>query len=121
MASKLLLVIVFLLFGCADSGHRRIDKQLTQTTDQSNKAIAINFVESLNEAQNVDYSSIISKDFIQHNPSIEDGPAAYLKVMQGAAAKGQKIEIIRALEDADYVFLQSKYTFKEEKIVYDVF
>jgi len=117
--SFLLFVILFL--SCNDTSNKRIGQQLSQITDQSNKAKAIYFIKSFNETRNYDYDNIISKKFIQHNPTIKDGSDAYLNMLQSAAAKGQQIEIIRSIEDEDYVFLQSKYIYEGEKVVYDVF
>ena len=54
----------------------------------------------------------ISKDFIQHNPTISDGPDGVRALVQMLASQGvpkQKIEFKHILAEGDIVFLHSRY------------
>jgi predicted SnoaL-like aldol condensation-catalyzing enzyme len=54
----------------------------------------------------------ISSDFIQHNPTIGDGPDGVHALVQMLASQGvpkQKIEFKHILAEGDIVFLHSRY------------
>jgi len=54
----------------------------------------------------------MSKDFIQHNPNIPDGPEGVKQVLQMLASQGtpkQKIEFKHVAVEGDVVFLHSRY------------
>lgn len=54
----------------------------------------------------------MSKDFVQHNPTITDGPEGVKKLLQMLASQGvqkQKIEFKHVIADGDNVMLHSRY------------
>ena len=54
----------------------------------------------------------LSKDFIQHNPTIADGPDGVKALVQMLASQGtprQKIEFKHVAAEDDIVFLHSRY------------
>ena len=54
----------------------------------------------------------ISKDFIQHNPTIADGPEGVKALVQMLISKGilkQKIEFKHIIAEGDIVILHSRY------------
>jgi predicted SnoaL-like aldol condensation-catalyzing enzyme len=54
----------------------------------------------------------MSKDFIQHNPTITDGPGGVKALVQMLASQGipkQKIEFKHVATEGDIVFLHSRY------------
>ncbi|MFV5700696.1 nuclear transport factor 2 family protein [Flavobacterium sp. XS2P12] len=54
----------------------------------------------------------ISKDFVQHNPTLADGPEGVKALIQRLVSQGvekQKIEFKHVIVDADVVILHSRY------------
>ena len=54
----------------------------------------------------------ISKDFVQHNPTIVDGPEgvkSLLKMLVSQGTPKQKIEFKHVVAEGDVVFLHSRY------------
>ena len=54
----------------------------------------------------------MSKDFVQHNPTIADGPEGVKHLVQMLASQGvskQKIEFKHVVADGDVVILHSRY------------
>lgn len=54
----------------------------------------------------------ISKDFVQHNPTLTDGPEGVKALIQRLASQGvekQKIEFKHVVADGDVVILHSRY------------
>lgn len=60
----------------------------------------------------------MSKDFIQHNPTIADGPQGVKALVQMLVSKGtpkQKIEFKHVIAEGDIVFLHSRYEMTERE------
>lgn len=54
----------------------------------------------------------MSKNFVQHNPTIADGPEGVKKLLQMLSSQGtpkQKIEFKHVVADGDIVILHSRY------------
>jgi predicted SnoaL-like aldol condensation-catalyzing enzyme len=54
----------------------------------------------------------MSKDFVQHNPTIADGPEGVKQLLQRLASQGvpkQKIDFRHVVADGDVVMLHSRY------------
>jgi predicted SnoaL-like aldol condensation-catalyzing enzyme len=54
----------------------------------------------------------ISKDFLQHNPTIADGPEGVKQLLQMLASQGvqkQKIQFKHVVADGDIVILHTRY------------
>lgn len=66
----------------------------------------------------------VSKDgYIQHNLAFADGRQTMLDALPALKASKTKVEIARAFEDGNYVFLQSKYNLfgAGEQVGFDIF
>ncbi|MEO0733559.1 MAG: nuclear transport factor 2 family protein [Bacteroidota bacterium] len=83
------------------------------------KAVAL--IESLETGAKEPVSYINPEKYIQHNLGVEDGLAGFGKVLANAPEGGFKAEVVRALEDGDYVVLHTKYDFFGPKVGFDVF
>lgn len=87
-----------------------------------NKAKAV-----LNSLQSGDPNAItnyVSKDgYIQHNLAFADGRQTMLDALSALKTAGTTVQIVRAFEDGNYVFLQSKYNLfgLGEQVGFDVF
>lgn len=60
----------------------------------------------------------MSKDFIQHNPTIADGPQGVKALVQMLVTKGtpkQQIEFKHVIAEGDIVFLHSRYEMAERE------
>lgn len=69
-------------------------------------------------------TNYVSKDgYIQHNLAFADGRQTMLDALPALKAAGTKVEIVRAFEDGNYVFLQTKYNLfgAGEQAGFDVF
>lgn len=91
------------------------DVQLT------NKDKVVALLNSFNTGDQTPISYINPNKYIQHNLGVADGLAGFGAVMQHAPEGGFKAEVIRAFEDGDYVFTQTKYDFFGPKDGFDVF
>lgn len=66
----------------------------------------------------------VSKDgYIQHNLAFADGRQTMLDALPALKAAGTTVEIVRAFQDGNYVFLQSKYNLfgAGEQAGFDIF
>lgn len=60
----------------------------------------------------------MNKDFIQHNPTIADGPDGVKQLLQMLASQGvqkQKIMFKHVVEDGDIVILHTRYEMAENE------
>ena len=88
---------------------------------QTNKDKAIALLESIQSGAQEPVGFINPNKYIQHNLAIEDGLAGFGAVLQNAPEGGFKVDVIRAFEDGDYVFVHSLYDFFGPKVGIDVF
>lgn len=83
------------------------------TQDEKNKKIAITAYQRI--FGDLDIAAIdefISEDFIQHNPTIADGPDGVKNLVQMLISQGvmkQKIDFKHTVAQKDIVFLHSRY------------
>lgn len=83
------------------------------TQEEKNKQIATTAYQRI--FGDLDITAIdeyISKDFIQHNPTIADGPEGVKALVQMLASQGvlkQKISFKHTVAEKDIVFLHSRY------------
>ncbi len=95
--------------------------QEVESKAYSNRELAIKFVEGLNGLSSNAFSLLHSTSFKHHNLTIVDGKEAFVKHLENKIKQGLSIEIVRVIEDNDYVFVQSVYNSRKPEIVYDVF
>ncbi len=106
------------------TAHNLATNYLTSYNDiqaLSNKEKAVNFIESFNYPDRIDFSIISDSSFVQHDLNLKDGKTAYLHSILEKSETGIQVDVIRALQDKDHVFVQSKQALKNVEIVYDVF
>jgi len=83
------------------------------TQEEKNKQIATDAYQRI--FGNLDISGVdeyMSKDFIQHNPTIADGPQGVKALVQMLLSQGvskQKINFKHIVSENDIVFLHSRY------------
>jgi predicted SnoaL-like aldol condensation-catalyzing enzyme len=83
------------------------------TQEEKNKQIATTTYQSIFGDQDITaIDKYVSKDFIQHNPTIADGPEGIKALVQMLASQGvpkQKISFKHVVAEKDIVFLHSRY------------
>ena len=87
----------------------------------SKKDKVVALLNSFNTGDQTPISYINPNKYIQHNLGVADGLAGFGAVMQHAPEGGFKANVIRAFEDADYVFTHTEYDFFGPKAGFDVF
>lgn len=94
---------------------------VSNTTELSKKDKVIALLNSFNTGDSTPIAYINPSKYIQHNLAVGDGLEGFAAIMQHAPPQGFKAEVIRAFEDGDYVFTQTKYDFFGPKVGFDVF
>lgn len=83
------------------------------TREEKNKQLATKAYQRIFGDQDISaIDEYIGKDFIQHNPTIADGPEgikALLKMLSSQGVPKQKINFKHAAAEKDIVFLHSRY------------
>lgn len=87
----------------------------------SNKQKAVAVIRSLETGDKEPVGFINPDKYIQHNLAVGDGLAGFGAVLANAPAGGFKAEVIRAIEDGDYVVLHNRYDFFGPKAGFDIF
>lgn len=81
--------------------------------EEENKQLALTAYQRIFGDQDLNaIDEYMSKDFIQHNPAIADGPDGVRTLVQMLALQGvpkQQIEFKHILAEGDIVFLHSRY------------
>lgn len=87
----------------------------------SNTEKAIALLKSF-ETEATEALAYINPDkYIQHNLMAPDGLDGFKALLEMLKGKGSKVNVIRAFEDGDYVFLHTDYFLFGPKIAFDVF
>ncbi len=89
--------------------------------DLSNKAKVVALLKSFNTGDRAPISYINPKKYTQHNLMVRDGLAGFAEVMKAAPPQGFKSNVIRALEDGEFVVTHTEYDFFGPKVGFDVF
>ena len=77
----------------------------------TNKELVLKvYDEVFNGADLSNVSEYIKEDYIQHNPTVEDGREGFIKFMNGFLSMKPHVEIINALENEDHVGIFFKCT-----------
>ena len=81
--------------------------------EEKNKQIATTVYQRIfGDLDTTAVDDYISKDFVQHNPTIADGPEGVKALLQMLASQGvqkQKIEFKHIIAEDDIVILHSRY------------
>ncbi|WP_172794730.1 nuclear transport factor 2 family protein [Aliivibrio sifiae] len=94
----------------------------TETPKQpTNKDKAVAVISSIETGNPEAINYINSNKYIQHNLAVGDGLAGFGEVLQQLPKGSAKANVIRALQDGDYVITQTEYNFFGPKVGFDVF
>ena len=87
----------------------------------TNKEKAITIINSFTTGNVKILQSILTEDFIQHNPAYGTGRDAFTSLVEHLGKT--TVENIRAYEDGEFVFLHSVYNFAEsgKHVAFDIF
>ncbi len=94
----------------------------TDTPEQlTNKDKAVAVISSIETGNPEAINYINPNKYIQHNLAVGDGLAGFREVLQQLPKGSAKANVIRALQDGDYVITQTEYNFFGPKVGFDVF
>ena len=119
-AATILLLMVGLSVSAQHKSNKLKNKK-SKKMEISNKQKAVAVIRSLETGEKEPVNFIKPNKYIQHNLGAGDGLAGFGALLANAPAGGFKAEVIRAYQDGDYVFLQTKYDFFGPKAGFDVF
>ncbi len=88
-------------------------------TTKKEQAVAL--LNALQSGDQGPVSYINPNKYIQHNLAVADGLEGFGAILQLAPPGGFKVNVVRAFEDGDFVFLHTDYDFFGPKVGFDVF
>ncbi|OZG72772.1 hypothetical protein BTA51_14725 [Hahella sp. CCB-MM4] len=119
MKKQILNTLLVSALSMAVCSHSWADSSATDQLSNKDKAIALlNSIET-GDREAVGYVNPIK--YIQHNLSVADGLAGFGELMKALPKGSAKVEVIRALEDGNFVVTQTDYNFSGPKVGFDVF
>lgn len=107
------------LMSCTTNQNTSTKKVTKMELTKKEKVVAL--LNSFNTGDQTPISYINPNKYIQHNLAVGDGLAGFGEVIKNAPEGGFKAEVVRALEDGDYVITHTAYDFFGPKIGFDVF
>lgn len=110
--STVLATSILSLAACANTN---MPEQLTN----KDKAVAV--ISSIETGNPEAINYINSNKYIQHNLAVGDGLAGFGEVLQQLPKGSAKANVVRALQDGDYVVTHTEYNFFGPKSGFDVF
>lgn len=105
-----------------ESSSNSSDHKVNEIVTNSQKAVAV--LESLASGDKEPITNYINENkYVQHNLSFADGRQTLLDALAPLKEAGSTAEVIRVLEDGDYVAVQMKYNLfgKGEQAAFDIF
>ncbi|MBB1312095.1 hypothetical protein A6E04_12650 [Aliivibrio logei] len=94
----------------------------TDTPEQlTNKDKAVAVISSIETGNPEAINYINPNKYIQHNLAVGDGLTGFGEVLQQLPKGSAKANVVRALQDGDYVITQTEYNFFGPKVGFDVF
>ena len=74
------------------------------------------------ETGDPDAVAVVNEDrYIQHNPQTHEGSEGLATLFQRLAETDPRVNIVRLLEDGDYVFAHTEYDFQQRNIGFEIF
>lgn len=86
-----------------------------------NKEKVIELLKSVETGEEGPVAYINPEKYIQHNLAVKDGLEGFGELLENQPEEGFKVDVVRAFEDGDKVFTQTKYDFFGPKIGFDIF
>lgn len=114
-------VLAIGLISCNGSKNSISQTQKQTKMELTNKQKAVALIESLENGDHGPVGYINPNKYIQHNLAVGDGLEGFGKVMANAPEGGFKAKVVRAFQDGDYAFVQTKYDFFGPKAGFDIF
>jgi predicted SnoaL-like aldol condensation-catalyzing enzyme len=87
-------------------------KNIMTQVEKNKQTVATAYQRIFGDLDTIAVDDYMSKDFIQHNPTIADGPEGVKALVQMLISKGipkQKIEFKHIIAEGDIVILHSRY------------
>ncbi len=123
MKIKLIAIVLLCLTVSVTVAQVQKTKNSVTTQEENNKQIATTAYQRIfGDLDTTAVDDYMSKNFIQHNPTIADGPQGVKALVQMLISKGipkQKIEFKHIIAEGDIVILHSRYTMagKESRFI----
>jgi len=120
--SWLLLTISIVFSNCKTTDNKPLEKtkkEIPMELSKKEKVVAL--LNSFNTGDKAPISYINPTKYIQHNLAVGDGLEGFGEVMKNAPEGGFKANVVRALEDGDFVITHTEYDFFGPKAAFDVF
>jgi len=113
---SLAVVLLLLVAACAPTdNNRKSDMSI------SNKERAVALLNSIETGDQAAIGYVNADKYIQHNLTVGDGLAGFGAVLQALPEGSARVNVIRVLEDGDYVVTHTDYNFFGPKVGFDVF
>lgn len=87
----------------------------------SNKDKAVALISSIETGDRHAASYINPEQYTQHNQAVADGIEGFAAALQQLPPGSAKANVVRAMQDGEYVFLHTEYDFFGPKVGFDVF
>ena len=87
--------------------------------DNKQKVVAL--LKSIETGASEPVSYINPNKYIQHNLGVADGLTGFGEVLQALPPNSAKANIVRVLQDGDFVFAHTEYNFFGPKVGFDIF
>ncbi len=112
-----------IIWSCSTSkkNHSLTNNKETKMETKSKKEKVVELLKSIETGDAKPVAYINPNKYIQHNLAVGDGLAGFGKVLSQLPKGSAKVEVIRAFEDGNYVFTQTKYNFFGPKVGFDIF
>ncbi|WP_394149757.1 nuclear transport factor 2 family protein [Vibrio maritimus] len=94
---------------------------IANAEDMTNREKAIAVISSIETGDQSAIGYINPENYIQHNLGVADGLAGFGEVLQQLPEGSAKANVIRTIQDGDYVALHTEYNFFGPKAGFDIF
>lgn len=112
-------IIAGLITATAITGCSFLPKE--NISEKANKDKVVELLKSIETGDKTTIGYINPNKYIQHNLAVKDGLSGFGEVLALLPKKSAKVEVVRAFQDGEYVFTQTKYNFFGPKIGFDIF
>lgn len=113
MKAKLIaLSLLCLTFGTIEAQSQKVSLTQSKQAEKNKQIVTTAYQRIFGELDSTAVDEFMSKDFLQHNPTIADGQNGVKALVRMLASKGvpkQKIEFKHIIAKGDIVILHSRY------------
>jgi len=117
------IAISTVIWSCSTSkkSHSLTNNKEVKMETKSKKVKVIELLKSIETGNAEPVAYINPNKYIQHNLAVGDGLSGFGEVLSQLPKGSARVEVIRAFEDGNYVFAQTKYDFFGPKAGFDIF